>query len=95
MPRYQIAQDSKLPGHFRVVDTHTQVYVSSAMTWESCEKLRDSKNVAYDHPGNKRRRIKTEILAAILICIAFALTMASGWDDSKTYALNHGTEVFE
>ncbi len=95
MARYTIAADSKLPGHFRVVDSHTQTYVSGAMTWEQCERLRDAKNVAYDHPGHNRRRVKTEVLAVILLCLAFALTMVSGWDDSKTYAINHGNEVFE
>ncbi len=94
MPRYTIALHHSLPGHYRVIDTHTGNAVTGAKTWGCCEDIRDQLNKSQNHTSTKRT-IRTEVLAVIAICLAFAASMAISWDDSKTYALNHGQESFE
>lgn len=94
MARYTIKEDSKLPGHFRVVDSHTGDAITGARPYASCDALAQDYNASYTHEAD-RGALKTQVLCVLLIVFALVASALNGWDDSKTYALNHGTEVFE
>lgn len=98
MNRFTTTPDEKLPGTFRVLDPDGNS-ITAAIPQNMADRIAYRRNYELDRsmrkpdPGHKAT---IRIVAVILMIVALlGACQVLGWDDSKTYALNHGQESFE
>ena len=94
MPRFTLAQDHTLPGHYRVVK-NGQAYVTSARPYpianDLCEMLN---NLDKEQKREERKQNRVTIVAVMVLSVMAIWWGACGFPgDADTYAINHGAEV--
>lgn len=98
MNRFTTQPDAKLPGTFRVMDPAGNP-ITAAIPENMAQRIATRRNQELERSMRKPdpgHRATIRIVAVVLMIVALlGACQVLGWDDSKTYALNHGQESFE